>query len=826
MPRVPSRAALAAAALTCSLTLAAASTAQAKDYADSAHIIVPSGQYGSVPVPAAADEQAKLYDSLTPLFDAVTPADLTRTFRSEKFGPGEGTPGPTKAEATPRAGVTITRDRFNVPHIVGKSRDDVTWAMGWVLQEDRGLLLAQGRYLSRLAAIDAPNLDAFRLVQALKTFTPTKSIDRLVTRNGDRALRSAGADGRKLAHDNDVFIDGLNARLRQEGSKQKPFARVDLYAANALIGQIFGKGGGGEAGRAELLSSLRGRLGPARARTLFEDLSEYSDPDHTSTLTKSFPYARIPRDAPGNAAVDSGTLEFTQPAGKPVARIAENTNDQTPHASNFLIVGAKKSATGHPIFVGGPQVGYFYPGLTLEADIKGPGFQARGVYSPANAGNLLIGRGPDFGWSLTSASSDIIDTYAEELCGGSTHRYRYNGKCRAMERVDAGLLAGTGEVVYYRTVHGPVTAYARSEGKPIALSVKRGSYGRDVLFQLPSSDATHGAITSAQTFFKAFSRSPYTFNIGYADDKDIAMYSAGRLPVRDPRVDPRFPTKGTGQYEWKGFLTPAQHPHQVNPPTGQIVNWNNAPAPRWGAPDNNNSYGTTHRVSLLNAELARREKHDAASVTGAMNAAATEDLRNFSLTPTLVRLLDGIPAPSPRARRMLDLLSAWGTGPLRSSRLDRDLDGRMDAGAAPAIMDALYPRLVDAVLTPALGPQTDALKGIVGRANSPATGFTAGGLTYLDKDLRTLLGVKFRQPYRTRFCGDGDINACRTSLWAAIDAAGVELAAQQGTPDPAAWTSDATKERTTFAPGLLQTDIRFTNRPSGVQQVLSFSGHR
>ena len=30
------------------------------------------------------------------------------------------------------------------------------------------------------------------------------------------------------------------------------------------------------------------------------------------------------------------------------------------------------------------------------------------------------------------------------------------------------------------------------------------------------------------------------------------MYSAGRLPLRDPRVDPRLPTNGNGKYEWRG----------------------------------------------------------------------------------------------------------------------------------------------------------------------------------------------------------------------------------------------------------------------------------
>ena len=112
-----------------------------------------------------------MYDALTPLFDQVTAADLQTKFKSANFGVGED--GPGTVEPVPRPGVTIVRDRFNVPHITGQTRDDVTWAMGWILAEDRGLLLAQARDAARLAAIDAPNIDAFGLVINLKQYTPT-----------------------------------------------------------------------------------------------------------------------------------------------------------------------------------------------------------------------------------------------------------------------------------------------------------------------------------------------------------------------------------------------------------------------------------------------------------------------------------------------------------------------------------------------------------------------------------------------------------------------------------------------------------------------------
>ena len=38
--------------------------------------------------------------------------------------------------------------------------------------------------------------------------------------------------------------------------------------------------------------------------------------------------------------------------------------------------------------------------------------------------------------------------------------------------------------------------------------------------------------------------------------------------------------------------------------------------------------------------------------------------------------------------------------------------------------------------------------------------------------------------------------------------------------------SDANAERIPFAPGLLPYTLRYTNRPTGIQQVIEFSGHR
>jgi acyl-homoserine lactone acylase PvdQ len=798
---------------------ASPATAAARDFAATARAVIPSGQSGSVPPGPDAARQALMYDALTARFDRVRPEDLLADFKSERFGVGPD--GPGVAEAVPRGGVRIVRDAFEVPHITGRTHDDVTWALGWVAQEDRGLLLAQARYPARLAALDVP-VNAFGLVRSLTPFRSSARADAIVRRNGLAALRRAGRDGRGLLHDIDVYVAGLNARLRHDGSTQAPWTRTDVFAANALLGQLFGEGGGREAGWAQLRSALVGRLGAGRAARVFADLAQHEDRDSPSTLTRAFPFGSVPGHPTGNTGVDAGSLRPVDPGGLVTASAASAPAHRL--ASNFLLVGARRSRTGHPLFVAGPQIGYSYPGLTFEADVRGPGFEARGASAPGFPGTVLIGRGPDFAWSLTSARSDLVDTFAERLCGGSRTRYRYRGRCREMGRIDAGVLGDGRHVVYRTTVHGPVTGYARSHGRPIALARKRSSYGRDILFQLPFRDLTLNRVRSVATFDRAFSRSPFTFNAAYADDRHIAMYSAGRIPVRDPRVDPRLPTTGTGAYEWRGFLPAARHPHQADPPGGVLVNWNNRPAPGWAAADDNPSWGSVQRVQLLRRGLERRRRHDLPSVVSAMNAAATQDLRNVALTPDLARLLRGHRAPSARAARMLALLERWRRQ--GSSRLDRDLDGTADAGAPPAIWDALDPRLLRAVMGRVLGPQLEQL-GFLGSLDAgPASDFTGGGFWWVDEDLRRLTGTRFRTPLRVRYCGAGHRAACARAVWRAMDATGQALAAAQGTPDPARWRADTDRERITFAPGLLPVTIRYTNRPSGIQQVVSFREHR
>jgi hypothetical protein len=188
--------------------ITAAPALAVRDFSGMARNIIPSGQYGGVPVPPKADQQARMYDALTPLFSNVRTRDLRRDFKSEKLGTKHQ--GHMRREHVPHKGVRVFRDRFDVPHIFGKTNDAVSWASGWVEAEDRELLLEQARYNSRVAVIDAPGLSAIGLVTALKTFQPSAQTEHELGKEVGK-LRKYGKAGRRLLHDKRVYVKGINA---------------------------------------------------------------------------------------------------------------------------------------------------------------------------------------------------------------------------------------------------------------------------------------------------------------------------------------------------------------------------------------------------------------------------------------------------------------------------------------------------------------------------------------------------------------------------------------------------------------------------------------
>ena len=792
------------------LVSAASSSTKLKQYASVAlNVLAPGEASDSGP---NSTDQLQLYDGLTPLWNAVSTSNLRKYFKPETLGiQGK----PVRVEDTGRKGLRIARDKWGVAHITGKTRADVWFGAGWVTGEDRNLLLQIIRAPARMAALDVPGLDAFSVALSGQTFVPSQQAEDFLAAQV-QLLQSQGAKGKRIIAEVDGFLAGLNAYLASTHLQIAPWNRNDVIAAAALIGGIFGVAGGDEVRRSEFLDALDQRLGAAEGRVVWDDLRQVKDPASPVSVPGTFPYGEAAGSAmPGNAVVDDGSFQPFEPGGPKLAP----KHDGRPSMSNALLVSAKRSASHHPIFVAGPQVGYYWPEFFLELDLHGGGVDTRGAVFPG-VPYVVIGRGKDYAWSAQSSHSDIVDQFVETLCGGDDLHYLYKGECREMGTFDAGLLKGRAgqpdrRLIFHTTVHGPVVGYAEVGGVRVAISSDRSTRGRELMSAFAFSDLDSNKVTSAQSFYKVMNEEEFSFNWVYADNKDIAYFSAARLPNRAPGVDIGLPTIGTGAYDWQGFEPLKTHARAINPKSGAILGWNNRPARDYSAPDDQWSWGSVQRVQLLQAAIARYKVHNVASVVGAMNQAATQDARMVLVWPVIKEMLSKGTAPAAADAQLVSLLDGWLSR--GASRLDGDLNGKIDDPGA-AIMDAAWPRLAEAVLSGKIGLLTDRLAQLIPRddnANNQGSAYDSGWYGYVQKDLA--------EGHPT-YCGAGNVGACAGALWDAIDQARKELAAAQG-PDPSSWRADATTERIQFRPGLLGKSMRWTNRPT-FQQVISFARHR
>jgi len=709
--------------------------------------------------------------------------------------------------------------------------------------------------------------------------------------------------GQQIVADAQAWVDGVNEYINEalaDPTKMPaeypllqipllPWKATDIVATATLVQAIFATGGGNETASALLYQSLVTRYGQTKGAAIWSDFRSQNDPEAQVSIGTTFNYEQVPPATtldPKSLALPLAAPTNNHcnppPSGVPGQFSAAGvTVDLTPllaalgqglpHGSNELIVDAAHTASGHPIAVFGPQTGYFVPQLLHEIDLHGPGLHARGVSFPGTEIFVELGRGVDYAWSATSAGADIIDQWVEKLCNldGSpptmnSTAYVFNGVCTPMyERTDVQFgkpSAGAPEppvlltIQIERTVHGPVigrtTAIDPATGQPVpvAVSSQRSTFG-DELGAAPAfllwndPDVIHGATD----FQRAAGKETGTFNWTYVDSRDVAYSMSGKLPIRNPHVNPNFPAWGTGQWEWQGFvpidLSAADvHPRASTiPASGGIVNgtliggfftnWNNKPAPGFSAADSNFAYGPVYRVqslsdrvrAVLGARLATP-----ADIVNAMEDGGSVDLDGSQLVPQIAAVLGGTKLTSAQ-QQVLSILLRWAADPFWGAavtgahRRDRSGTGSYEQGNAVAIMDKLYPRVVHAVFDPWLAPRPNSNDGDsfgllagLNPLNDPpraqGSAYDGGWEGYVQRALRQALNPRIRNGYSQVYCGGdgnggkGSLASCRTALKTALQSTIDQLARLYGSSDPTTWICSRTNDTGGADPGSGQSD--------------------
>jgi acyl-homoserine lactone acylase PvdQ len=791
-------------------------------------------------IPPTFVNQRSLYTRLPALAPGVTAQSIGEVFKPAPFGVLAGEV--TKTES-PRPGVTIQRDTYNVPHIYGNTRADVVWGAGWASAQDRMFFMdvlrhtGRGR-LSELIGAGENDANVKADAEQLKLADYTEAE---LQRQVDEPAARYGADGARLKQDLLTYTAGINAwiasaradvnKLPSEyaalGRQLEDWKPTDTVAVASLIGGIFGLGGGSEVRNADILHAATARFGRRAGTRVFRDFAERDDPEAPVTIAKRFPFDNPgrPRAAAvaltdrgsytsGDSVVSGGAASAETRGPAWAAHFGRRALRRAP-ASNATLVAAKHSKSGRPLAVTGPQVAYYSPEVLMEADLHGGGFDARGATFPGISLYVLLGRGRDFSWSATTATNDNVDQFVEKLCqpdGGrptrqSTH-YLYKGRCipftqrehvLRIDPVPVDALGGappsprTITPRLLRSVHGPIQGTATVKGAPVAIARARSTYLHEVDSALAFERLNTNQVRSASDFRRVMGQINFVFNWFYNDSRDIAYITSGWFPRRARGTDSHLPTWGTGAFDWKGFdpgsftsqrIAQARQPQATNPPLGFIANWNNKQAPGWRSADDMFAYGSVHRSERLTdrvrAALRGGRKLDLPGLVGIMGDAATVDLRGQEAWPILRRVIGN--TGDADAKAGVAILDAWAAK--GAHRRDRDGDSVYEDSAAVALMDAWWNPMVRAVFDPVLGARlTDAIREQLAfdqPAGPGGSAYFSGWWGYLSKDLRTILRRRVRGRFSRRYCGAGSRSRCRAILVRTLAAAVQKLEGQFG----------------------------------------------
>jgi acyl-homoserine lactone acylase PvdQ len=740
--------------------------------------VLPPGQNGNASLldiignqvggslPAHAGDQLGKYADLVYNYAGLTDNQIGAYYGDAGLGVA---PGQAERTYSPRSDVTVVRDKqTGTPHVTGTTRAGTMYGAGYVGAEDRLFTMDLLRHVGRgtLTSFAGGNAGNKALEQSLWRSAPYTEDD--LTAQVD-ALRTRGDRGEQLYQDLTAYLAGVNAyidkcaggnscpgeyTLANAGTPQH-FTLNDMIAVAAVIGGLFGGGGGNEMESALVRVAARARYGTAEGDRVWQQFRSQNDPATVLTLHdgQSFPYGLSGGDG-GVVLPDAGSVR-AEPVTAPATalraatpQVTDPSTGQDVHIdpfpdltgvsldadrgmSNAVVVSGAATTDGHPVAVFGPQTGYFAPQLLMTQELQGPGISARGVAFAGLNLYVLLGRGQDYAWSATSSEHDITDTYALPLCTTdgspvtlSADHYTYDGQCLAMEELSHvnswkpstadSTAAGSYKLIAHRTRLGLVAWRGTVGGRPYAFTELRSTYRHEAepaigfqMFNDPS------AMADADSFQAAASNVDFAFNWFYVNSRQSAYFDSGRNPVRAAGADPNLPMRGDPAYLWQNYnpadntsddLPAAAHPRSTD--QDYYVSWNNKQAGDFSAADGNFSYGSVQRAELLDDQVGPAvrsgRKLSRADVATMVEKAAVTDLRAVKVLDELIQVLQTAPVTDTTVQDAVAKLRAWrAAGGLRvetakGSKVYQNAD-------AIRILDAWWPLLVQGEFQPSLG---------------------------------------------------------------------------------------------------------------------------
>ena len=473
-----------------------------------------------------------------------------------------------------RADVRVVRDTWGVPHISAHSVDDLFFAQGYVMAQDRLWQMEMWRRAAegRLAEILGP--EAVARDRTARLLKYRGAID-------DRELAAYHPDAKRLMT---AYVGGVNAFIAANGARLPveftlTGIRPDPWTVETLV---LRQTTFGDATAEMQLARTVAQLGVAEANR-----RRNPDPWDELTIPAGLDVASIASAYDALAAATRTTSPPIRPQLLPQFRALAGVGRQTedgalaaPGSNNWVVSGTL-SATGKPVVVNDPHRDVTLPSLRYISHLEAPGWNVIGASEPPFFG-IAIGHNERVAWGLTIVGTDQHDVYVEELNPANPDDVRVDGGWEPMRTVTEqirvkGEPAQTVKLRFTR--HGPIFHEDAARRRAYAL--------RSALHEPGTAPYLAGLrlaqVSNCREFLDAamFWHAPSENLICGDVDGNIAWQASALTPSRRG-WNGRLPVPGDGRYEWTGFRKDL--PRELNPSRGFIATANHNVQPKGYSP--------------------------------------------------------------------------------------------------------------------------------------------------------------------------------------------------------------------------------------------------
>ena len=475
------------------------------------------------------------------------------------------------------APVEVIRDEWGIPHIYAENDEDLFFAQGYVVAQDRLWQLEMWRrwHEGRLAEIFGPEAYAYDARTRLMMYRGPWD---------DSEWTSYHPDAHRIFT---AYANGINAFVEQNRDNlpvefQLAGMVPDPWTAETVVlrwAQLALSSARSHAINELQLAMNVARLGAEEAnrRAAPDPWDELVVPDglDVSLITQEVLDAARAGDGDPFEPGDLPPLEIVEPYrgfATGVRTALLTSPPVTTEGSNNWVMSGSRTPSGVPILANDPHRRIEMPALRYFSHLVAPGWNVMGGSEPPFIG-INAGHNERMAWGFTFAGTDMVDVFVEEMHPTDDTLVRWRDGWEPLRVVQEqiqvkGEAARTVELTFSR--HGPVF-FEDLEN--------RRAYAVQSVVQYPGTGAYLGSFKLAQATSCSdfFDRSMYwkvpTHNLICGDaNGNIALQVTGLTPDRDG-WNGRLPVPGTGEYEWKGFRSDL--PREFNPERGYIATANN-----------------------------------------------------------------------------------------------------------------------------------------------------------------------------------------------------------------------------------------------------------